>query len=274
MNSIPDEEKSNYEVFRDVLSNFVIAHSSDPIHKPRKRAKGRKPRKRAKGRKQAVAAEDSTDENPPAANNAEELIDFVEYLAQELFPSLPTPLRTLSYAAFQSDPTPFEPYALPLTNSTLEATLLPHLPPSVLDSLTAYSLAEPTDGSLKSSADLANLFNHLLTSYIGILTAPPPQYASTRTSACELCDRSWIPLTYHHLIPRSTHSKAIKRGWAAGEWELNKVAWLCGACHRFVHRCASNEDLARDWSSVEKLQHREDVQEFTAWVRNIRWKSR
>ena len=52
------------------------------------------------------------------------------------------------------------------------------------------------------------------------------------------------------------------------------MAWLCRACHSFVHRVAGNEELAREWDSVEKLAEREDVRAFVGWVGRVRWKSR
>jgi hypothetical protein len=136
------------------------------------------------------------------------------------------------------------------------------LPVSIADSLAAYSTLDPN-----------TLVSTVLSSYIASTTAPPPVWVNTRASACEICEREWVPLTYHHLIPRSTHEKALKRGWHE-EWELNKVAWLCGACHRCVHRVATNEELAREWHSVEKLREREDVRRFAAWVGEVRWKKR
>lgn len=65
----------------------------------------------------------------------------------------------------------------------------------------------------------------------------------------------------------------MKRGWHE-EWELNKVAWLCRACHSFVHRAASNEELAKTLYSVELLAEREDVQAFVGWIGRVRWKKR
>ena len=62
--------------------------------------------------------------------------------------------------------------------------------------------------------------------------APPPLLTGQRASACEICDRDWIPLTYHHLIPKEVHAKAVKRGWHE-RWRLESVAWLCRACHSF-----------------------------------------
>jgi hypothetical protein len=82
----------------------------------------------------------------------------------------------------------------------------------------------------------------------------------------------------------------LKRGWHE-ERELGSVAWLCRACHSFVHRVCSNEELARHWYvvlegveettansmiryTVELLEDREDVQKWIGWVGKVRWKAR
>lgn len=91
-------------------------------------------------------------------------------------------------------------------------------------------------------------------------------------TGCEICLRSWIPLTYHHLIPKDVHAKALKRGWHH-EDQLQNVAWICRACHSFVHRAASNEELAKEWFTVERLLEREDVRAFATWVGKVRWKA-
>lgn len=135
-------------------------------------------------------------------------------------------------------------------------------PLSVEDSLSVYGLMDTT-----------SLLKSVLPPYASSVTAPPPIWVSTRSSACEICDRDWINLTYHHLIPRSVHEKAVKRGWHE-EWELNRVAWICGACHRYVHSIATNEELAQHWDTVEKLLSREDVQRFAQWVGKVRWKKK
>jgi hypothetical protein len=92
-------------------------------------------------------------------------------------------------------------------------------------------------------------------------------------SGCEICQREHIPLTYHHLIPKMVHEKAAKRGWHTRE-ELNNVAWLCRACHSFVHGFAGHEALARELYTVELLLEREEVRRFAGWVGRVRWKSR
>lgn len=184
--------------------------------------------------------------------------------------SLPPDLRTLSYSAIQDDPLLSEKYSLPLDTDILQ-TVIELLPPGAFDSLTTYGLIE------SDASNLDRFVEPVLEQYIITATSPPPEYTpavtASRPEGCEICDREHLPLTYHHLIPRQMHDKAMKRGWHK-EWELNKVAWLCRACHSFVHRIASNELLARELYSVEALMEREDVRKWAQWVGRIRWKAR
>jgi hypothetical protein len=62
---------------------------------------------------------------------------------------------------------------------------------------------------------------------------------------------------------------------------LNRVAWLCRACHSFVHRMASNEELAKGYYTMELVrdggvqgERREMVDGWCKWVGGVRWKSR
>lgn len=270
-------EQSNYETFRDSLSIQVVSKLATGIKTRKTRARSRK---KSDGRHKGTES-GSTDANSEGSEAEEfaEFVDvaapfltvwmlcsrFVQYLSTEIFTSLPDELRTLSYSAVYNDLELDAKYSDPLSLDTL-SSLIDTLPPSVSDSLTSYAL-------ISTPGDLSSFLLPIFTSYITSTTLPPPPWQSTRSTSCELCSRSWIPLTYHHLIPRGVHAKALKRGWAE-EWELNKVAWLCRACHSFVHRVATNEDLAREWSSVERLLAREDVKEFVTWVGRVRWKAR
>ena len=190
-------------------------------------------------------------------------------MSEEAFPSLPEELRKLSYIAHRDDAKLREKYGDPLPASTLEATLAP-VPTSVLDSLVSYAILPP---ATEDPASLQSFLTPVLAAYIYSVTAPPPVWANTRASACEICERDWIPLTYHHLIPRSTHKKVKEKGWH-DESILNSVAWLCRACHSRVHSVASNEELAKEWFTVERLRTREDIQRWAAWVGGVRWKKR
>ena len=192
-----------------------------------------------------------------------------KYLADEIFQNLPDEVTSLSYAAVKDDLSLEEKYATPLDSTTVEAVSAT-LPASICDSLCSYGL-------IQDPTDLERFLEPVLSSYISAATAAPPEYTpaitASRPPGCEICSRGHIPLTYHHLIPRQIHAKAVKRGWHK-EWELNKVAWLCRACHSYVHKIASNEELAKELYDVELLLEREDVQKWAAWVGRVRWKAR
>ncbi len=179
--------------------------------------------------------------------------------------SLPVELRTISFSAWQKDDSLATRYSDPIPHSTLES-LISCVPASVEDSLTSYSVLPPDAG-------LADFLNPVLALYISSCTASPPPPSSNRVFACEICARDYIPLTYHHLIPKAVHAKVLKRGWHE-EWELNNVAWLCRACHSFVHKMANNEELAREWWTVEKILTREVVRDWANWIGRVRWKAR
>ena len=158
-----------------------------------------------------------------------------------------------------------EEVADPLLAETTEL-LLNNVPLEVVESLETYSIVE--------TSRLSNFLTPVFQEYVNQATATPsPHNPTTRAPACEMCERDWIPLTYHHLIPRQVHAKVLKRQWHE-EWRLNSVAWLCRACHSFVHKVASNQELARHWYSVELLMSRDDAQSWTQWVRRLRWKGR
>ncbi|ORY12739.1 hypothetical protein BCR34DRAFT_482203 [Clohesyomyces aquaticus] len=268
---IPEDEQSNYETFRDCLSEPVLRILAAPVERPKK--------KRREHRKKSVKGTNSLKEEledgkggdgdvkpSNATTDAEDMSDFIDYLSTQLFTSLPPSLRTLTHPIYKSSP-PLQIYTPPLPSTTL-STLLSHLPPSALDNLSSYALLPAAD-----DPSLRNLLLPVYESYISVCIAPPPIWSSTRTEACELCLREWVPTTYHHLIPRSTHARVLKRGWHT-EDRLGSVAWLCRACHSFVHRVAGNEELARSYYTVELLEEREDVRAWVKWVGRVRWRKR
>ncbi len=190
-----------------------------------------------------------------------------QYLALEIFTHLPAPLRALTYSTWLNTPSLQTLYSDPLSPARITSILNP-LPPTITDTLTTYSLLAPNQTTTE-------FVTPILTAYFTTLITPPPAAYQQRLLAteCEICQRSWIPLTYHHLIPRCVHAKVLKRGWHT-EDQLNNVAWLCRPCHSFVHRVASLEELAKEWYSVEKLMKRDDVRRFGEWVGKVRWKAK
>ena len=271
-----EDEKHNFDLFRECLSGPLIEQLA--VRKP-----PRSKKKAAKGRDSHTTLEVPEGKREENIDEVEDCADFIDvharsssclwpcslitlqYIATEVFTSFPAELRTLSFSAVQQNPKVSEAYGNPLPASTADV-LLQVIPPSVSDSLEAYAL-------LPSLTDLPRLLLAITQEYVNVACSPPPVWSATRPSACEICERSWIPLTYHHLIPKQMHAKAIKRGWHE-RWRLNSVAWLCRACHSFVHRMASNEQLAKELWTVELLMEREDLQAWANWIGRVRWKSK
>ncbi|KAF8885176.1 hypothetical protein BD779DRAFT_694907 [Infundibulicybe gibba] len=178
--------------------------------------------------------------------------DFASYLAQESWPVLPPALRTATYetrSAIPDDPTISR--ALDTTSSAF------------VDTLISYGYASDTEESLQF------LFK-AIEAYISDACAPPPIWSTTRETECEICERE-VPLTYHHLIPRSTHAKVLKKKWHP-ESMINSVAWLCRPCHSAVHHVATNEDLALNYHTVELLLGREDIQRWRRYAAKQRYR--
>ncbi|KAJ7058493.1 hypothetical protein C8F01DRAFT_1210737 [Mycena amicta] len=184
------------------------------------------------------------------------LDEFTTYLAHDLWAVLPHTLQLASYetrAGFNPDDI-----------TDLSSKLAP-LPASFEDTLIAYGIVS---SEADSSAATNALLHKLLADYIAA-ACTPPQWSSTRTEECEICERR-VPLTYHHLIPRSVHAKAIRRKWHP-ESRVNAVAWLCRPCHTAVHGVASNEELAQHYHTVELLLAREDIQRWGRYASKQRW---
>ncbi|KAH8645676.1 hypothetical protein BX600DRAFT_519264 [Xylariales sp. PMI_506] len=272
-----DETHKNYDLFRDCLSTILIERLTKPEPKPRRRARSRAGNKQSK---ETDTASEETHEDT-CSSDVEELAEFVDYIAAQTFESLPEELKDLDHYAYAEDAELQARYALPLTADDV-AALLPTLDVSVSESLATYGIIDATEqrengggGGDSSSSSIYEFLAAVLTAMLTVVATPPPPPSSTRgkITACELCGRDWIDLTYHHLIPRFVHAKAVKRGWHRPE-DLQNVAWLCGACHRFVHRFAGHEDLARYYYTVDLLLAQDEVVRFARWVARLRWKGR
>ena len=287
---IPEEYSSNYEQFRDILSSALIDRITAPSSaKPKSKRRSKKPTTTAtptstSTSETAAPPDDHPEEERPSA--ADDLADFTSYIAAATFLSLPAELQSLTHRRWADSPSLQARYSpLPL-GADRAAALLETLDPSVPDSLAAYGIIIITGGSSSGSGSgsgsgsaqeaAAGFLEPVVSAYMAQATAAPPAAAASRSrraSACELCGRDWIGLSYHHLIPRMVHDKAVRRGWHRRE-DLQNVAWLCGACHRFVHQFAGHEELARRYYTVERLLEAEEVRRFAAWAARLRWKGR
>jgi hypothetical protein len=81
---------------------------------------------------------------------------------------------------------------------------------------------------------------------------------------CELCERDVPRTTEHHLVPRATHTKRLKR--ELGD-ERNRKANLCVACHRQLHYLFENKILGREFNTLELLRQNPEVITYLNWIR-------
>ena len=84
---------------------------------------------------------------------------------------------------------------------------------------------------------------------------------------CELCARSSLELTRHHLIPRSRHRKSRSKRQFSREDMRTRIAHLCLDCHGQIHRLFTEKELAADFNTLETLKAHEGVQKFVGYIR-------
>ncbi|MCA0987645.1 HNH endonuclease [Guptibacillus algicola] len=72
---------------------------------------------------------------------------------------------------------------------------------------------------------------------------------------CELCGRSGVTCTVHHLTPKEE----------GGTFE--PTANLCVACHKQIHALYSNQELAIRLNTVRKLKEDEKIRRFLKWIK-------
>lgn len=72
---------------------------------------------------------------------------------------------------------------------------------------------------------------------------------------CELCGRSGVEITVHHLLPK-------EKGGTFGE-----TANLCIPCHKQVHALYSNEEIAARLTTLKELREDPQLSRFIKWIR-------
>lgn len=94
------------------------------------------------------------------------------------------------------------------------------------------------------------------------------QEMAASAAACELCGRTHLPLTRHHLIPQSRHNKARTKRQFDKQAMKTEIACLCRACHSQVHAVLSNQELAQNYHTIEDLRGQPEIARFAAWIAN------
>ena len=81
------------------------------------------------------------------------------------------------------------------------------------------------------------------------------------SETCQLCGRAVEVLTAHHLYPKSQGRRAGRK-----IADLSTVR-VCRACHRQIHTLFSNQELARQFDSLDALRAHPEMAKFLDWVR-------
>jgi 5-methylcytosine-specific restriction protein A len=71
-------------------------------------------------------------------------------------------------------------------------------------------------------------------------------------NVCQLCGRTVLRLTRHHLRPKE-HGGV-------------ETALLCAGCHRQVHALFTNRTLANQYDSLDKLREDPAIRTYVAWA--------
>jgi len=73
-----------------------------------------------------------------------------------------------------------------------------------------------------------------------------------------------LPLTFHHLIPRTTHSRPYNK--TKSKEELNKGIWICRECHSGIHNHIDEETMALEYFTFDLLIAHEGVYKMAKYM--------
>jgi len=82
---------------------------------------------------------------------------------------------------------------------------------------------------------------------------------------CKICERETV-LTRHHLRPKTTHAKLLKKGLFTKE-ELAKTVDICRPCHSAVHRAEDEETLMEKYFTLDLIMTHPKVLAFIPYIR-------
>ena len=84
---------------------------------------------------------------------------------------------------------------------------------------------------------------------------------------CELCGRTGVQLTRHHLVPRTRHrNKRVRRRFSREE-RTTRILMVCRPCHSQIHALITEKELADRYPSREALLSHPGIRRFVAWIR-------
>lgn len=83
---------------------------------------------------------------------------------------------------------------------------------------------------------------------------------------CELCNRE-KELSFHHLIPKTLHSKNYFKKKYKRQFMVSHGLYLCHECHRNIHIFFSEKELGKYYFTKNKLLETDKIKNFLNWVK-------
>lgn len=91
---------------------------------------------------------------------------------------------------------------------------------------------------------------------------------------CEMCARHRL-LTFHHLIPKDTHSRYLGKrlphgvdGEPTRHFLNSHGTMICRQCHNMVHKTETNDVLAAEYNTLQRLLDHPTIQRWVQWARS------
>lgn len=95
------------------------------------------------------------------------------------------------------------------------------------------------------------------------ITEAPEEAEQLLPGVCMVCERH-MKLTRHHVFPRETHKKLVKKGFDNSK--LNLTVPICRMCHSTIHRFFTNDELSESYYTVELLLADENFYKYAKWA--------
>ncbi|MBT2659939.1 HNH endonuclease [Bacillus sp. ISL-45] len=76
-----------------------------------------------------------------------------------------------------------------------------------------------------------------------------------KSGTCELCGRQDVEVTIHHLVPKELGGTFMP------------TADLCIPCHKQIHALFTNDELAADLNTIERLRSHPELGKFLKWIK-------
>ena len=130
-----------------------------------------------------ILTEPGVIEQSGGQDEADDLDDFMSYLAEEAWSALPSAIHEATYETRE---------AVPDVDSNAELPLAA-IPAPFVDTLISCGFVAADEPAEEAAA----LLRRVLRDYVAEACAPPPVWSRTRTSECEICERE-VPLMFHH----------------------------------------------------------------------------